>query len=106
MRCYQEAHPVYGMESVTLVAIVYPLGTRIRQSPWLSGFLDGVNVAALALIAGVLILLGRAALVDWFTIAIAIAALVILLRFTFNSAWLVLGGAIIGVAVHLIHLPL
>jgi chromate transporter len=89
-----------------LSALVYPLGTRIRRSPWLSAFLDGVNVAALALIAGVLLLLARAALVDWFTIAIAALALIILLRFKFNSAWLVLGGAIIGVAVHLIHVPL
>ena len=89
-----------------LSALVYPLGTRIRQSPWLSGFLDGVNVAALALIAGVLILLSRAALVDWFTIVIAVAALIILLRFKINSAWLVLGGAVLGAAVHLIHLPL
>jgi chromate transporter len=94
------------LPSFVLVALVYPLGTRIRQSPWLSGFLDGVNVAAIALIAGVLILLGKAALVDWFTIVIATVALMILLRFKMNSAWLVLGGAIIGVAVHVIHLPL
>ncbi|MGO8950073.1 MAG: chromate efflux transporter [Ktedonobacterales bacterium] len=90
------------LPSFILVALVYPLGSRIRQSPWLSGFLDGVNVAALALIAGVLILLGRAALVDWLTIALAAVALVILLRFKINSAWLVLGGAVMGLAVHLI----
>ena len=86
-----------------LAALIYPLGTRIRQSPWLSGFLNGVNVAALALIAGVLILLSRAALVDWFTISVAAIALIILLRFKINSAWLVLAGAIAGAAVHLIH---
>jgi chromate transporter len=94
------------LPSFILVALVYPLGTRIRRSPWLSGFLDGVNVAALSLIGGVLILLAKAALVDWFTIAIAAVALIILLRFRINSAWLVLGGAIIGTAVHVIHLPL
>ena len=94
------------LPSFLLVALVYPLGTRIRRSPWLSGFLDGVNVAALALIAGVLILLAKAALVDWFTIVLAAVALLILLRFKINSAWLVLGGAIVGVSVHVIHLPL
>lgn len=94
------------LPSFLLVALVYPLGTRIRRSPWLSGFLDGVNVAALALIAGVLILLAKAALVDWFTIVLAAIALLILLRFKINSAWLVLGGAVVGVSVHLIHLPL
>ena len=94
------------LPSFLLVALVYPLGTRIRRSPWLSGFLDGVNVAALALIAGVLILLAKAALTDWFTIVLAAVTLLILLRFKMNSAWLVLGGAIVGVFVHVIHLPL
>jgi chromate transporter len=74
------------LPSFLLVALVYPLGTRIRRPPWLSGFLDGVNVAALALIACVLILLAKAALVDWFTIVLAVVALLILLRFKFNSA--------------------
>jgi chromate transporter len=94
------------LPSFVLVALIYPFAGRIRQSPWLSGFLDGVNVAALALIAGVLILLGRAALVDPFTVALAGAALLILLRFKINSAWLVLGGAVVGTVVHLVHLPL
>jgi chromate transporter len=68
--------------------------------------LDGVNVAALALIAGVLILLAKAALVDWYSIVLAAVALTILLRFKINSAWLVLGGAVVGTALHLAHLPL
>jgi hypothetical protein len=38
--------------------------------------------------------------------ALAGIALVILLRFKLNSAWLVLGGAGAGAAVHLVHLPL
>jgi chromate transporter len=94
------------LPSFILVALVYPLGTRIRRSPWLSAFLDGVNVAALALIAGVLILLAKAALVDWFTIVLAAVALILLLRFKMNSAWLILGGAVVGTALHLAHLPL
>jgi chromate transporter len=94
------------LPSFVLVALIYPFEGRIRQSRWLSGFLDGVNVAALALIAGVLVLLGRAALVDLFTLLLAGVALVILLRFKINSAWLVLGGAVVGTAVHLVHLPL
>jgi chromate transporter len=94
------------LPSFVLVALIYPFEGRIRQSPWLSRFLDGVNVAALALIAGVLVLLSRAALVDLFTILLAGVSLVILLRFKINSAWLVLGGAFVGTAVHLVHLPL
>jgi chromate transporter len=94
------------LPSFVLVALIYPFEGRIRQSPWLSGFLDGVNVAALALIGSVLLLLGRAAIVDLFTLLLAGIALLILLRFKINSAWLVLGGAVVGAAVHLVHLPL
>ena len=52
----------------------------------------------LALMASVSYQLGRSAIVDWLAPAIAIASLVLLLRFRINSAWLVLGGAIIGIA--------
>jgi chromate transporter len=92
------------LPAFVLCALLFPLGGRIRRSALASAFLDGVNVAAVALIAAVLIQLGRAALVDWFTLVIAAAALLVLLRFKINSAWLVLGGALIGAAVHVVHL--
>jgi chromate transporter len=69
---------------------------RIRKSPLAGAFLDGVNVAALALMLVVTYQLGRAALVDVPTIALALISAAILFRFRVNSAWLVLGGAIIG----------
>jgi chromate transporter len=93
------------LPSFVLVAIIYPLGGRIRRSPLAASFLDGVNAAAVALIAGVLIQLGRAALVDHVTIIMAVAAFLLLLRFKFNSAWLVLGGALLGAGFHLVHVP-
>jgi chromate transporter len=40
--------------------------------------------------------LGRAALVDVFTIVLLGISAVLLLRFRVNSAWLVLGGALAG----------
>ncbi len=79
-----------------LVAIVRPFVPRLRRSPWFGALLDGVNVVSLALILGVTVGLGRASLIDPLTIAIAILALLILLRFRINSTWLVLGGALIG----------
>jgi chromate transporter len=60
--------------------------------------LDGVNVAALGLMAAVTWQLGQAAIVDWLTALLAILAAVLLFRFKLNSAWLVLGGALIGLA--------
>ena len=64
-----------------------------------SAFLDGVNVASLGLMAAVTWQLGRAALVDGRTIAIALAGALLLFRFRVNSAWLVLGGGAVGLAI-------
>ena len=43
--------------------------------------------------------LGRASLQDWLTVALALASLLALLRFRLNSAWLMLIGAVVGLAV-------
>jgi len=82
-----------------LVAISGPLVPRLRRSSTASAFLDGVNVASLGLMAAVTWQLGRAALVDGTTIAIALAGALLLFRFRVNSAWLVLGGAAVGLAI-------
>jgi chromate transporter len=79
-----------------LVGLARPLIARVRRSPLASAFLDGVNVAALALMAVVTVQLGRAALVDWTTVAIAAVGAVLLVRMRANTTWLVFGGAFVG----------
>src|ERR1700686_124556 len=86
-----------------LVAVSGPLIPLLRRSATAGAFLDGVNVASLALMAAVSYQLGRSAIVDWLTIGLAIASAVLLLRFRINSAWLVLGGAILGIAARLLR---
>ena len=78
------------------VAASGPLVPRMRRSPIAGAVLDGVNVASLALMAVVTWHLGRAALVDWVTVSIALVSAVVLLRYRVNSAWLVLLGAVVG----------
>jgi chromate transporter len=78
------------------VAVSGPLVPRIRRSPLAGAFLDGVNAASLALMAVVTFQLAHAALVDWLTILLALAAAFLLLRYKVNSAWLVAGGALAG----------
>ena len=85
-----------------LVWIVNPWVPKLRQSPWAGGFLDGVNVASLGLMAGVTYTLGRAALIDWLTVVIAILSVIAVFRFKVNSAWLVLAGGAGGLASHLL----
>lgn len=78
------------------VAISGPLVPRIRKSPLAGAFLDGVNVGSLALMAVVTLQLGRVALFDVFTVLLAVLSGVLLVRFKVNSAWLVLGGGVLG----------
>jgi len=78
------------------VAVSGPLVPRIRGSVTAEAFLDGVNVASLALMATVTYQLGRTALVDFTTVTLLIVSLILLIGFRVNSVWLVLGGALVS----------
>ena len=88
--------------SFIFVAISNPLIPRIRHSPRISAFLDGVNIASLGLMAAVTIQLGRASFIDPMTIGIAVITVVLLIYFKVNSTWLVAGGAAAGLLINLI----
>lgn len=85
-----------------LVGIVNPWVSKLRQSAWASGFLDGVNAGSLGLMAGVTITLGRAAIVDWITVIMAILSAIAVFRFQINPVWLVIVGGAIGLLSHLL----
>jgi chromate transporter len=87
------------LPAFVFVALLHPLVPRLRGNPWTAAMLDGVNVAAVGLMAAVTLVLGRDAIIDPVTASIAVAAALLLIRFHVNSAWLVLAGAIIGLAV-------
>ena len=84
------------LPSFIFVAISNPLIPRIRNSAWVSGLLDGVNVASLGLMAAVTWQLGRASLIGPLTILIALSSFVFLIWFKVNSTWLIAGGGLIG----------
>lgn len=90
------------LPSFLFVAALNPLIPRMRRSAGLAALLDGVNAAALGLMAAVTWQLGRAALVDWLTVLLALLAAGLLLRFKINSAWLVLAGGLVGLAARLL----
>lgn len=85
------------LPAFVFVAVSNPLIPRLRSSPWVSGLLDGVNIASLGLMGAVTVELGRVSLVDPLTIGIALVSIVLLVRFKLNSTWLVVGGAIVGI---------
>jgi chromate transporter len=86
------------LPSFVFVAATHSLIPKLRNSPWTASLLDGVNVAAIGLMAGVTFTLARDAIVDVVTALLTLLAAVALIRFRVNSAWLVLAGAIVGLA--------
>ena len=78
--------------------------TNFAPFPSRGRFLNGVNVAALALMAGVTWELGRAALRDLFTVGLALFSALLLIRYKVNSAWLILGAAALGIGASLLRL--
>jgi chromate transporter len=79
------------------VAISGPLVPRIRRSAAAGAFLDGVNVASVALMAWVTALLGHSAIVDVPTGLLAAASAVVLVQYRVNTVWLVAAGAVAGI---------
>jgi chromate transporter len=84
------------LPAFVFVALSGPLVPRIRASPIAGAFLDGVNVASLALMAVVTVELARAAITSLATAALALASAVLLVRYRVGSSWLVAGGGAIG----------
>ena len=80
-----------------LVAVTQPLIPKLRQSPWSAGFLDGVSAAALGMMAAVTLVLARSAIVGPFTLALALLAALLLIRWRVNSAWLIVAGGALGI---------
>lgn len=91
------------LPAFVFVAISGPLVPRLRASPIAGAFLDGVNVASLALMASVTIELARSTLVDPWTVTLASLAFVLLVRFRIGSMWMIALGAAVGTAVHLLE---
>jgi chromate transporter len=85
------------------VAVSHPVIPRLRRSRTAGAVLDGVNAAALGLMAGVTFQLGRAALIDVWTVLLALAGAAALWRTKVNSVWLIVGGAAAGLLIHLLR---
>jgi chromate transporter len=91
------------LPSFFFTAILNPLIPFLRSSKWTSAFLDAVNVSAVALMVVVSLQLGvvtltlpKAPFVDFLAVVIAVISAVLAIHLRVNSAWLVLGGALIG----------
>lgn len=86
------------LPSFFFVALVHRAIPKLRRSVWLASLLDGVSVASLALMAAVTVQLARASLVDPLSIGLALVAGGVVWRTRVNTTWVVLGGALVGLA--------
>jgi chromate transporter len=76
---------------------------KMRNSKLFSAFLDAVNAASVAIIVAVCFDMGKESITDWRTLFIAILSIVIAFGFRkINSAFVVLGGSILGYLLTLI----
>lgn len=91
------------LPSFFLAAAVGALAGRLRQWKLAAAFIDGVNAAAVALMAEVGLLLAKATLIDGWTWMIGLASAVLLLFFRVNATWLIVGGAALGIVLKGLH---
>ncbi|UKM64868.1 chromate efflux transporter [Flavobacteriaceae bacterium GSB9] len=85
------------LPSFVFVLVLNSLIPKMRKSKIVRAILDAVNVAAVALIISVCIEMGKDTLTDWRTIIIAAISLIVVFYFKkVNSAFIVLGGALLG----------
>lgn len=90
------------LPAFVFVALSAPLVPWLRASPVASGFLDGVNVASLALMGVVTVQLGSAAVVDLPTAVFGLLSAALLLRGRVGPTSLMIGGAVCGILVHIL----
>jgi chromate transporter len=85
------------LPSFLFVGFLNPLIPMLRRSRIMSAFLDTVNVVAVAVILAVAIEMGSVTLNDWRTILIAAISFIVTFYFSkVNTAFIVLGGALLG----------
>lgn len=84
------------LPAFVFVAATAPFIDTMRRSRLAGAALDAVNVASLALMAAVTARLAQGAVTDGVTTLLAAISLVLLVRYRLNSAWLILGGATLG----------
>jgi len=81
------------LPAFVMTGVLEPVITKLRNTAVTAAALDGLNAAAVALMAGVTWFLARDAVVDGPTAVLAGAALLALLRWRVNPVWLMAAGA-------------
>jgi chromate transporter len=89
------------LPAFVFVAASGPLVPRLRRSATAGAFLDGVQVASLALMALVLGQLAWHTVRDVPSALVGVASAVLLIHYRVNASWLMLGAAAVGAGLRL-----
>ncbi|PIA79182.1 chromate transporter [Gaetbulibacter sp. 4G1] len=84
------------LPSFLFVLILNPFISRMRQSKILRHFLDAVNVAAVAVMLSVLVVMTIDTIVDWRTILIAILCSYLTFGTKISTMWIIAIGSVLG----------
>jgi chromate transporter len=101
------------LPSFVLVILTAPLVPRMRRSRIMSAFLDGVNAGVIAAILITVFHLAAEAIQplgenfgsSGIAVILAAGALLVLIRLRVNATWLILAGALVGLALQLLPAP-
>ncbi|HEY9746599.1 MAG TPA: chromate efflux transporter [Oculatellaceae cyanobacterium] len=88
------------LPAFVFVALSAPFIRKMRESEIMGAFLDGLNVASLALMAVVTFSLAKAAIVDIPTLLLVFLSGFLLIRTQINSVWLIILGGFWGFLSH------
>src|ERR1700758_3287740 len=84
------------LPSFLLILFVAPILIRHRNNPNVQGFVKGAYGAAIGTILGACVLLAKIAIGDWLTALIAVASLIVLVKWKISNPLLVAVTAAIG----------
>ena len=85
------------LPSFVFVALLNPLVPRMRNSRLFSAFLDGINIASVAIILTVCIQFSKETLSDWRTFLVGLISLLVTFSFPkWNTVFLIVGSSALG----------
>ena len=84
------------LPSFLFVLLLNPFIPRMRKSTILRYFLDSVNVAAVAVMLAVLVVMAKETLVEWQSILIALIAVLLTFKTKVSTIWTIVLGAVLG----------
>lgn len=84
------------LPSFLFVLILNPFIPRMQKSKILRYFLDSVNVAAVAVMLAVLIIMAKDTLVEWQGIVISLIAVFLTFKTKVSTIWTIVIGAVLG----------